>query len=66
MTQAVVKKMYKQRDRVIINLASVIGQHGNIGQANYAASKAGVIGLTKSGKRRQLCEVLELMRLLQE
>ena len=48
MTQAVVKKMYKQRSGVIINLASVIGQHGNIGQANYAASKAGVIGLTKS------------------
>ncbi|WP_270383584.1 3-oxoacyl-[acyl-carrier-protein] reductase [Ligilactobacillus salivarius] len=48
MTQAVVKKMYKQRSGVIITLASVIGQHGNIGQANYAASKAGVIGLTKS------------------
>ncbi|MCP0886005.1 3-oxoacyl-[acyl-carrier-protein] reductase [Ligilactobacillus sp. WILCCON 0076] len=48
MTQAFLKKMYKKRTGVIINLASVIGLHGNIGQANYAASKAGVIGLTKS------------------
>ena len=48
MSQAFLKKMYKQKAGVIINLASVIGLHGNIGQANYAASKAGVIGLTKS------------------
>lgn len=48
MTQAVLKKMYKKKTGVIINMASVIGLHGNIGQANYAASKAGVIGLTKS------------------
>ena len=40
--------MYKQKAGVIINMASVIGLHGNVGQANYAASKAGVIGLTKS------------------
>ncbi|MEL1196715.1 SDR family NAD(P)-dependent oxidoreductase, partial [Staphylococcus epidermidis] len=37
-----------QRSGCIINLSSVIGQHGNVGQANYAASKAGVIGLTQS------------------
>lgn len=48
MSQAFLKKMYKQKAGVIINLASVIGLHGNVGQANYAASKAGVIGLTKS------------------
>lgn len=40
--------MMKQHSGVIINMASVIGLIGNIGQANYAASKAGVIGLTKS------------------
>ena len=48
MSQAFLKKMYKQKAGVIINLASVIGLHGNVGQANYAASKAGVIALTKS------------------
>jgi len=48
MSQAFLKKMYKKKAGTIINLASVIGLHGNIGQANYAASKAGVIGLTKS------------------
>ena len=42
------KIMLKQRSGTIINMSSVIGQIGNIGQANYAASKAGVIGLTKS------------------
>lgn len=42
------KIMMKQRSGVIINMASVIGVVGNIGQANYAASKAGIIGLTKS------------------
>ena len=40
--------MIKQRSGSIINIASVIGLIGNIGQANYAASKAGIIGLTKS------------------
>lgn len=43
-----VRPMYQQRSGCFINLASVIGLTGNIGQANYAASKAGVIGLTKS------------------
>ena len=42
MIQALLKKMYKQRAGVIINLASVVGLHGNAGQANYAASKAGI------------------------
>ena len=40
--------MLKARAGVIINLASVVGLTGNIGQANYAASKAGIIGLTKT------------------
>ena len=40
--------MLKQRSRAIINMSSVVGVMGNVGQANYAASKAGIIGLTKS------------------
>ncbi len=47
-TRAVVKYMMKQRYGRIINIASVIGMIGNAGQANYAASKAGIIGFTKS------------------
>lgn len=47
-TQVAFKKMLRQRSGCIINLSSVIGQHGNMGQANYAASKAGVIGFTQS------------------
>ena len=47
-TQPAFKKMLKARAGVIINLASVVGLPGNIGQANYAASKAGIIGLTKT------------------
>ncbi len=47
-TKAVVKYMMKQRFGKIINIASVIGLIGNVGQANYAASKAGIIGFTKS------------------
>ncbi|MEI5993316.1 3-oxoacyl-[acyl-carrier-protein] reductase [Candidatus Enterococcus mansonii] len=51
MTQHAVKRMMKQRSGNIINMSSVVGLTGNIGQANYAASKAGVIGLTKSVAR---------------
>ncbi len=42
------RQMLKQRGGRIINLSSVVGMHGNAGQVNYAASKAGVIGITKS------------------
>ena len=48
LTQQVLKKMYKKRQGCIINMASVVGLHGNAGQANYAVSKAGLVGLTKS------------------
>jgi 3-oxoacyl-[acyl-carrier protein] reductase len=47
-TKAAIKPMIKQRSGKIINIASVIGLMGNIGQANYAASKGGVISFTKS------------------
>lgn len=47
-TQPLFKRMLKRWTGVIINMASVVGEHGNIGQANYAASKAGVIGFTKA------------------
>lgn len=49
--KAVVKPMMKARKGKIINMASVIGQIGNVGQANYAASKGGIIALTKSVAR---------------
>ena len=51
MTKAVSRQMLKQRYGKIINLASVVGIMGNAGQANYAASKAGVIGMTRSFAR---------------
>jgi 3-oxoacyl-[acyl-carrier protein] reductase len=47
-TKALAPAMLKQRGGSIVNIASVVGQMGNAGQANYAASKAGLIGLTKS------------------
>ena len=47
-TQAVLKAMVKQRTGRVINVTSVVGQSGNAGQANYAASKAGLIGFTKA------------------
>lgn len=51
MTQHAVKRMMKQRSGRIINMTSVVGLMGNIGQANYSASKAGVVGFTKSVAR---------------
>lgn len=50
-TKAVSKVMVKQRSGKIVNIASIIGIMGNAGQANYAASKAGIIGLTKSAAK---------------
>ena len=47
-TNPVAKAMIKQRAGVIINMSSIVGVNGNAGQANYAAAKAGIIGLTKS------------------
>jgi 3-oxoacyl-[acyl-carrier protein] reductase len=47
-SRAVTRGMMKRRDGSIINIASVVGLTGNAGQANYAASKAGMVGLTKS------------------
>lgn len=47
-TQAVIRYMVKQRRGSIVNISSVAGQMGNPGQSNYAASKAGIIGFTKS------------------
>jgi len=46
--RAVARKMLRRRSGAIVNLSSVVGVHGNPGQANYAASKAGIIGLTKA------------------
>ncbi len=51
LTKAVQKTMLKQRSGSIINMSSVVGISGNAGQANYSASKAGIIGFTKSMAR---------------
>jgi len=48
LSQAVLKPMIRQRGGRIISIGSVVGQSGNAGQANYAASKAGLIGFTKA------------------
>ncbi|HEX2953376.1 MAG TPA: 3-oxoacyl-[acyl-carrier-protein] reductase [Bacillota bacterium] len=50
-SKLVSKQMLKQNSGSIVNIASIVGQIGNIGQANYSASKAGLIGLTKTTAR---------------
>ncbi len=50
-THAVIRPMIKQRSGWIVNISSVVGQIGNIGQANYSASKAGIMGFTKTVAR---------------
>ena len=47
-SKAVARKMLRRREGAIVNISSVVGRRGNAGQANYAAAKAGIIGLTKS------------------
>jgi len=46
--RAVTRPMMKKRNGSIVNISSIVGVHGNWGQTNYAASKAGIIGFTKS------------------
>ncbi len=63
MTKAVQRTMLKQRQGSIINMSSVVGVKGNAGQTNYAASKAGIIGFSKSvalelGSRSIRCNVV--------
>lgn len=63
LTKAVLRPMLKQRSGSIINMSSVVGVKGNAGQANYSASKAGIIGFTKStalelGSRNIRCNAI--------
>jgi 3-oxoacyl-[acyl-carrier protein] reductase len=63
LTKAVQKVMLKQRSGSIVNMSSVVGLSGNFGQSNYAASKAGMIGFTKSvaqelGSRNVRCNAI--------
>jgi 3-oxoacyl-[acyl-carrier protein] reductase len=48
MSRAVARKMLKRRSGAIVNMTSYVGLHGNAGQTNYAATKAGIIGFTKA------------------
>ena len=63
LTKAVLQPMLKQRSGSIINMSSVVGISGNAGQANYSASKAGIVGFTKStakelGSRNIRCNAI--------
>ncbi len=63
LTKAVIRPMMKQRAGSIINMSSVVGLKGNAGQANYAASKSGILGFTKSvalelGSRNIRCNTI--------
>lgn len=63
MTKQVIRPMMKAKNGVIINMSSIIGETGNAGQASYAASKAGIIGFTKSvakelGSRNIRCNAI--------
>jgi 3-oxoacyl-[acyl-carrier protein] reductase len=63
LTKAILKPMMKQKSGTIINMSSVVGVSGNAGQSNYSASKAGIIGFTKSvakelGSRNIRCNAI--------
>ena len=63
LTKAVIRPMMKQKAGSIINMSSIVGLKGNAGQANYAASKAGILGFTKSvalefGSRNIRCNAI--------
>lgn len=63
LTKAVIRPMMKQRKGSIINMSSIVGVKGNAGQTNYAASKAGILGFTKSvalelGSRNVRCNAI--------